>query len=222
MTMAAQGARGAAIGATTAMRVANELRRRILAGEIQPGRRLKIDEIAADCAVSHMPVRDALHELSREGIVDVLPHRGATIRAVDATFVRNLYDVRAALEGMLTERCAERIDAAGVAELGSLAAAYESACREADPAMRVAANRALHEAISRHAANPDAVGMLAQGRLLVEALRTRAGFGPRRTAAIVAEHRRLVDAIARRDAARAGAIARDHCSRARDDLLERL
>jgi DNA-binding GntR family transcriptional regulator len=220
--MAANRPGGEAIGATTAMRVADELRRRILAGEIQPGRRLKIDEIAADCDVSHMPVRDALHELSREGILDVQPHRGATIRAVDATFVRNLYDVRAALEGMLTERCAERIDAGGLAELRTLATAYEHACRDTDPAARVAANRALHDAINRHAANPDAVGMLAQGRLLVEALRTRAGFGPQRTAAIVAEHRRLVNAIAKHDAARAGAIARDHCTRARDDLLARL
>ncbi len=51
---------------------------------VRPGTRLKIDDIAALCAVSHMPVRDALHMLEREGVLDVLPHRGAVIRPVDA------------------------------------------------------------------------------------------------------------------------------------------
>ena len=88
-----------------------------LMGELAPGRRLKIDEIAAICAVSHMPVRGALHELEREGILELSPHRGAVIRPVDAHFVRNTYDLRAAIEGMLTERCAESIDEAGIAEL---------------------------------------------------------------------------------------------------------
>jgi DNA-binding GntR family transcriptional regulator len=81
-----------AIGATTAMRVAADLRRRILMGELAPGRRLKIDEVAAICAVSHMPVRGALHKLEREGILELSPHRGAVIRPVDAYFVRNTYD----------------------------------------------------------------------------------------------------------------------------------
>ncbi len=102
-----------AIGATTAMRVAADLRQRILTGEFAPGSRLKIDDIAAICAVSHMPVRGALHMLEREGVLDVLPHRGAVIRPVDARFVRNVYDLRAAIEGMLTERCAESVDSRG-------------------------------------------------------------------------------------------------------------
>ena len=52
-----------AIAATTAMRVADDLRRRILHGDFVPGQRLKIDDLASLCAVSHMPVRAALQEL---------------------------------------------------------------------------------------------------------------------------------------------------------------
>jgi DNA-binding GntR family transcriptional regulator len=204
------------------MRVADDLRRRILAGELEPGRRLKIDEVALLCEVSHMPVRDALHALEREGVLELAPHRGATIRAVDPVFVRNVYDLRAAIEGMLTERCAEAVDADGVTELRRLAAAFEEAAAGSDSARLVGANRRLHDAVNRHAGNPDAVRMLAQGRLLVEALRVRFGFGPRRAGAIVAEHRQIVSAIAKHDVERAGKLARAHCTRARDDLLERL
>ena len=211
-----------AIGATTAMRVAADLRRRILMGELEPGRRLKIDEIATICEVSHMPVRGALHELEREGILELSPHRGAMIRAVDAHFVRNTYDLRAAIEGMLTERCAEAVDEDGIAELRSRVDAFEDACAVADPLERVHANRELHDCINRYADNADAVRMLGQGRLLVEALRVRFGFGPRRTDAILAEHRQILRAIARHDIEKAGQLARAHCVRARDDLLTRL
>lgn len=208
-----------AIGATTAMRVAEELRRRILSGELPPGQRLKIDDIAALLDVSHMPVRVALHELEAEGVLEVFPHRGAVIKGVDARFVRNLFDLRAAVEAMLTERCAERIDAAGIANLRLLAGAYEAAAAQNDAPAMVSANLRLHAAINQIADNPEAVRVLSQGRLLVQALRMRFGFGTDRAAVIVREHQALVEAIARHDLPVAGELARLHCMGARDDLL---
>jgi DNA-binding GntR family transcriptional regulator len=85
--------RGAA-NFTSAMEVAAELRARILRGELKPGARLKIDDVATLCDVSHMPVRVALQSLEAEGIVDVYPHRGAVIKPVDAKFVRNALELR--------------------------------------------------------------------------------------------------------------------------------
>lgn len=211
----------AAIGATTAMRVAADLRRRILAGELSPGQRLKIDDLASLCAVSHMPVREALRELEGEGVLEVHPHRGAVIRGVDARFLRNFYDVRAAVEGMLTERCAERIDEAGLARLDAQVAAFE-ATDPADADLLVRRNRELHDTINAAADNPEALRMLAQGRVLADALRVRFGYGAGRIDRIVAEHRALLRAIRRRDAAKAGEVARRHCTRARDDLLARI
>jgi DNA-binding GntR family transcriptional regulator len=214
----------AALSATTAMRVAEDLRRRILHGELRPGQRLKIDDLAALCEVSHMPIREALRDLEGEGVLDVLPHRGALIRGVDAQFVRNVYDVRAAIEGMLTERCCERIDDAGLAELTQAVAAYEAAAKRygGNPERLLDANRRIHETINAAANNAEAVRVLAQGRLLIEALRVRFGYGAGRVDAVIAQHRALLRAIARRDAERAGRLARAHCVGARDDLLARM
>ena len=210
----------ASLTATTASRVADDLRRRILVGEFHPGQRLKIDELAALCAVSHMPVREALRELEGEGVLDVFPHRGAVIRGVDRRFIRNLYDVRGAIEGMLAERCAERIDGDALAELKRAADAFESAGARAED--RVAANSRFHATLNLAADNPEALRMLNQGRLLADALRVRFGYGAGRVEAIAAEHRALVRAITRKDVAQAGEIARRHCMRARDDLIKRL
>jgi DNA-binding GntR family transcriptional regulator len=212
----------APLSATTATRVAADLRRRILSGELAPGQRLKIDELAVLCEVSHMPVREALRELEGEGVLDVLPHRGATIRGVDERFVRNFYDVRGAIEGMLTGRCAERIDAAGLAVLKAAAREVEAAAARRDAEAIVAANRRFHDAINAAADNPEAQRMLAQGRVLADALRLRFGYGAGRSDAIIAEHAALVRAIGKRDAARAADIALRHCMRARDDLLARM
>lgn len=210
------------LSSTTASRVAADLRRRILAGELAPGQRLKLDELATLCEVSHMPVREALRELEGEGVLDVLPHRGATIRGVDRRFVENFYDLRGAIEGMLTGRCAERIDAHGLAALQAAARDVETAVSRRDAAAIVAANRRFHDTINAAAENAEALRMLQQGRVLADALRLRFGYGSGRADAIVSEHAELVRAIGRHDAERSATIARRHCMRARDDLLAQL
>ncbi|MEO8485771.1 MAG: GntR family transcriptional regulator [Betaproteobacteria bacterium] len=211
-----------AVNRTIASRVAAELRLRILHGQIEPGSRLKLEELSSQLDVSHMPVREALRELEGEGLLELYPHRGAVIKGVDAQFVRNLYDVRGAIEGMLTERCAEIVDPAGVRELNELVEAHAAAAAARDSDALLVTNRRLHDAINGWADNPEALHMLARGRVLVDALRLRYGFGSGRVEAVVAEHRTLLRAIERRDAERAGGIARRHCMRARDDLLARM
>ena len=184
-------------GATTApCRSPPTCAARILRGEFAPGQRLKIDDIAALCKVSHMPVRVALQDLEAEGVLDLYPHRGAVIRGVDARFVRNMLELRAAMEVMLTERCARSIDKAGLAELDGARARLRVAAARDDALAIVSANLRLHHAINRVADNPEALQVLGRGRLLIQALRVRFGFGPGRVDAVIAEHRALLRAIA--------------------------
>ena len=204
---------------TSAMEVAADLRQRILRGELRPGARLKIDDVATLCDVSHMPVRVALQSLEAEGILDVYPHRGAVIKAVDAKFVRNALELRAAVEVMLTESCTRLIDKDGLMELERHVQDFESAAERNDPLGIVDANLRLHDAIGRTADNPEAMRVLARGRLLIQALRVRYGFGPGRVYTVIAEHRALLHAIARKDVRKAGDVARRHCEGARDELL---
>ena len=134
-----------------------------------------------------MPVRVALQELEAEGVLDLYPHRGAVIRGVDARFVRNMLELRAAVEVMLTERCARLIDKAGMAELNELAQEFEAAAERKDSIAVVNANLRLHHAINRVADNPEAMHVLGRGRLLIQALRVRFGYGPGRTDTVIAE-----------------------------------
>jgi len=206
-------------GTTAAMQVAADLRRRIVQGELKPGARLKIDDVAELCAVSHMPVRVALQSLEAEGILDIYPRRGAVIKAVDARFVRNMLEVRGAMEVMLSVRCAQLVDKAGLDEIEGLVVDYEIAAGRNDALAIVRANLRLHDAINRWADNPEALRVLGRGRLLIQALRVRYGFAAGRVEEAMTEHRQLLRAIARRDERRASEIAWRHCQHARDELL---
>lgn len=207
------------IGATTSMQVAADLRRRILQGELMPGQRLKIDEIAVLCGVSHMPVRTALQELEAEGILAVHPRRGAEIRTIDADYITHMLDVRGAMEVMLTGKCAELIDEAQLKTLDHFIQDFEEKAQEAAPAPMLRANLQLHSFINGIAKNPEALRVLGRGRLLIEAMRMRFGYGGQRLSSILEEHRMIFDAISRRDIRAAREVAQDHCDHARDELL---
>jgi DNA-binding GntR family transcriptional regulator len=210
------------IGATTSMQVAADLRRRILNGELVPGQRLKIDEIAVLCGVSHMPVRTALQELESEGILTVHPRRGAEIRTIDADYITSMLDVRGAMEVMLTAKCATMIDDAGLITLERLVVAFEDKAKLSDPSGMLRANLQLHSFINGVAKNSEALRVLARGRLLIEAMRIRYGYGGTRTSTIIEEHRIIFDAIKRQDVRTAREIALQHCEHARDELLNLL
>jgi DNA-binding GntR family transcriptional regulator len=210
-----------ALSATTPQRVAYRMRIDIAAGRFAFGERMKIDALATRYGVSHMPVREALRELEAEGLVEISAHRGATVRGVDEAFIENICDIREALEVMLTERCARRAGDATLALLREQVRRHAALARE-EPQNRealIAANRAIHHTINAGAGNPQALRLLSNGRVLVEALRTSYGFRPGRVRQIVAEHKALVEAIAAKDAKKAGTIARQHCAGARADML---
>lgn len=207
--------------ATTAEKVTQRMREDILGARFRSGDRLKIADFAALYGVSQMPVREALRRLEGEGLLDVLPHRGATVRGIDETFLRNLYDIREVLEGLLAERCAERADAAAFARIDACVAAHERVVASGKEKRLAEANRQFHAAIAAGAANPEAERLLETGRVLVESLRLMVGRASGRLDEIVTQHRAIRDAIFLRDGARAGSLSRAHVVDAREDLIQR-
>ena len=89
-------------------RVTSDLRRDIVAGVLEPGAWLKTEELAARYAVSANPVREALWRLQGEGFVVANPHQGARVRGVDDDFVRNIFEIREAIEPIFVRRFCQR------------------------------------------------------------------------------------------------------------------
>ena len=208
--------------ATVSGDVVERLRRDILDGAHPSGSRLKVGVLARRYGVSPMPVREAIRILDAEGLVETSPRRGTRVVTVDDAFIRNVYDMREALEGMLAARCAQRAGRAEVGTVRSIIADHVAAMEGGDMIAVIELDRRLHLTIADVAQNPQARQALTIGRGLIEALRVRVDFSPARRADVVREHRMLADAIDAGDSRTAELVARIHVIGARDDLLARM
>ena len=90
--------------------IAARLSERITAGIYAPGRRVMEQEVSAEFSVSRGPVREALRLLEREGLVTILPRRGAQVTQLTTAEVREIFDIRAALNGLRDRQIAEGPD----------------------------------------------------------------------------------------------------------------
>lgn len=210
------------LGGSIADRVTATLRQEILAGSLAPGARLKILDLAGRYRISPLPVREALRRLEGERLVTAEAHRGATVRQPDAKMIADLYELRGTLEELLAGRAAERATPGAVHALRRLAARWEAAARVGDPAPLLEANRAFHDRIAELGDNPEAADAATRGWPLIVALRVQFRFSPERLAAIAAEHRALVAAIAAGDVQQARAVCRAHVQGSRLELQARM
>lgn len=207
---------------TVSDRVKRQIREDIIAGRVGSGDRLRIADLSARYGVSSIPVREALRALEGDRLVVIESHRGAVVRTLDRKIVTDMYDVRSSLETLMVRNAANRIDAVQARELAALADAYEAAAAQGDQQAMLLANQALHRRIGVLADNSEASRYYEQGWELVIGLRNRFGFGAERIAAITGEHRRMVEAIARRDQVQAARIVQEHCEGAKQDLLRQM
>ena len=203
-------------------RLRDQIRSDVAAGLWKLGQHMTLAELSAHYGVSANPVREALHQLQGEGIVEMRLNRGAVVRQVDAAFVKNVYNVRGAVEGMLAAEAALRATADDIARIESFVAAYERAVGTGDIGAIVQANRTLHQTINRLAENPLALEIIDGRSSLIDALRRTLGNRPGRLEEIMGEHREILAAIVGGDADRASQIARNHTARARDHMLDNI
>jgi DNA-binding GntR family transcriptional regulator len=209
-----------ALGGTIYQRVHEQIRNDILSGQISSGARLKISELAQRYGLSHMPVREALQQLQGEGLVILSPNRGASVRRMDARFIRSLFDIREALEGFLTNQAAEQMTSDVLERLAETQRRYDAAVVTGDLHACIALNRTFHEAILQVTGNEEALRLLSRHTALISALRARLGHAPDRMAMIQQEHWAILEALARGDGPTAQQIHAAHVRRAADDMLQ--
>ncbi|GAA1850301.1 GntR family transcriptional regulator [Pseudonocardia ailaonensis] len=191
-----------------------ELRRRIVDLDLRPGQRIVERDLAAELAVSRIPLREALQLLQSEGLVVLVPRRGAVVSPFTADDVRDLFDVRESLEVLAARLAAERHTAVGLTRLRRHMADAERALTAGDDPATAGANAAFHRTLVDIAANP----LLSSMMRPLEA-RTQWLFHLTRQRDLVQqhdEHQALYDALAARDADGAADIALAHVASGRE------
>ena len=202
---------------TLAEIVAATLREQIAAGRLPMGSVLNQLALARELGVSRAVVREAFRHLAAAGALRLAPYQRAVVTPLDAEDLDDLWAVRTTLEVLAVRRAARRPDAAS-----RLAPLVEAMVREQQPEVWLDLDRRFHQEIATLAGNPLLPTLLDAVRMPIDRfLQSVAGPRPRIRSANL-EHRALVDALARGDAAEASALVRLHIDRTRRFLARRL
>jgi DNA-binding GntR family transcriptional regulator len=184
------------------------LRDAIWEGRFAPGERIAEEEIARSLGVSRTPVRDALRRLQERGLLVVGASRSLVVAELSKQQVLELYAMREILEGSAARFAAQH---ASEAEIGILHRVLDEFGTHADDArMLIALNRRFHRAVCEAAHNRYLIATLDGMHDALALLHSNTFRLPNRRTESDAEHRRIVRAIARRNADEAEQAARNH------------
>jgi len=193
------------------------IRDKILKGQLRPGTALSRRRLARELGMSIVPVADALRRLESDGLVESRPRAGTRVRVPTEQDVRELYELREALESQSARLCAERANNAQRGELAQLAqeldGLFERLAKggDDDPAFSLGVHGRhvqFHMRIAEYAGSTLLREMIERNHLLI--LNWLFDVLGRRTPLPVGFHARLVEALGSGDPARADAAMRAH------------
>jgi DNA-binding GntR family transcriptional regulator len=198
------------VGGTVRGRAAEELRNRILTGGLAPGTRLDLDALTAEFGASRTPIREALLELSYEGLVEVAPRSGITVIGLTPRDVLDNFAILGTLAGKAAEWAAARITCDELDHIRSLADTVSLASGHGgnNHDDLVAANWRFHRAVHRASDSPRIVTLIRQAVGVVPT--NFFDVFPDQGQHSAADHDELVAALAARDGAAARLVAERH------------
>lgn len=200
--------------------VVARLRLRIVEGQIAPGAKLNERELSALLQVSRTPLREAIKMLAAEGLVELLPNRGAVAAQLDRQDVIDAFEVIAELEGLSGELAAQRIGAPELAEIRALHYEMLAAFTRRDLPAYYRLNARIHERINAAARNPVLAQTYRTVNARLQALRFRSNLDERKWERAVHEHEAMVERLAARDAPGLRALLVRHLDHKRDAVLD--
>ncbi|MES2187516.1 MAG: GntR family transcriptional regulator [Pseudomonadota bacterium] len=187
-----------------------QLREVFVSGEVPEGHKVPEALLCERFGVSRTPLREALKVLAAEGHVELLPNRGARVRALSLEEVDGLFAVAGALEALAGEQACERITDAELAQLQTLHDEMRACFDRRDMAPYYTLNRRIHEAIVQATRNPVLVAQYANLNARICRIRFATAMSPEIWSRAMAEHEGMLNALMRRDAAALSSILKTH------------
>jgi DNA-binding GntR family transcriptional regulator len=211
----------ATLARTVTDQVYEQVRDRIRSGTLEPGARIDQNALARVFGTSIVPVREALARLRADGLVRLVPHRGAFVEAISPSELIDIYSTREVLEEQAAQLAAPNLTDDDIQRLQRLLADMEDATHSGDFEALFALNRAFHFTIYVAARRRNLLQIIRQ--LWDQGDRYRRIYTelPERAHKGLDEHRAIMEACRRRDAAAIGYSIRHHIHQTTVELLER-
>ncbi len=204
------------------LEIYEEIKRAVLSGDLPPGTILGEAELSRRWSVSRTPVREALRQLEQEDVITWTPRRGAAVAPVTVKSLRDVVELRQAMEALSVRLAAQRCSRADVAELQAILDGIDQAHARGDIQATIELDDAFHRRIALASGNQ--LLAASAGRLLdrVRFARSMARHIPGRQEEFQVEHTRILEAIAAHDAGAAERAMSEHVERSRARLIEML
>ncbi len=202
--------------------VFNTLRQAILRGELEPGERLMEIQLANKLGVSRTPVREAIHKLSQEGLVIMIPRKGAEVADISEKSMRDVLEVRKALEELAVQLVCDKITGEQIEDLIEAGEAFKQALNGKDVMEIAEADVRFHDVIYQATDNEKLIQLLnnlseQMYRYRVEYLKDESVF-PR----LAKEHDEIVELIEKRDKENASKAVCEHIDNQITTVLKKI
>lgn len=190
--------------------VAERLRELILSGEMEPKERVNEIELCERFGISRTPLREAIKILATEGLLELLPNRGARVGSVSQAEIEEMIEVVAGLEATAAELACRTISEAEIDAIDAKTIVMAKACQRGDEVSYFTLNREIHEALMAAARNATLAGIYGNLSSRIQRMRYTAHKTPEQWSRAMDEHSRMVDLLRARDGEALGRLMRDH------------
>lgn len=194
------------------------LREQIINGTYAPGRRMTLADLSGELGLSHMPVREALLKLEREGLLVSEAHKGMRVVALSLKDAQEIFEIRCELEGLSAYRAATSGDIDLIVDLVSINRDFADAFERQDFTAMGSANWMLHRRILRAANSAQLTRLLEDHWAASQRYRSGYQLIPGRARHTIAEHDAIITALNTGDPEAARDAARAHILRAGAEL----
>ena len=190
--------------------VFNTLRQAILKGELKPGERLMEIQLAEKLGVSRTPIREAIRKLELEGLVLMIPRRGAEVARISPKNLQDTLEVRGALEELATNLACRRISDEELQKLQDAEVHFRQVVSNGTEMQIAEADEAYHDIIYAASGNDRLVQMINNLREQMYRYRLEYIKDEEQRGTLIQEHEKILEAIRNRDAKTAVTLMRTH------------
>lgn len=202
--------------------VFNTLRQAILTGELKPGERLMEIHLADKLGVSRTPIREAIRKLELEGLVTMIPRKGAEVAQITEKSMNDVLEVRRAMDALCAELACERITDEEIQQLGQACVTFEAAVKTGDVKKIAQADVELHDIIVKATGNQRLVQLI--NNLSEQMYRYRFEYikDASQHQRLIEEHRVIYESILKKDRETASQAARMHIDNQKKAIIAQI
>ena len=200
--------------------VFNTLRQAILRGELKPGERLMEIQLANKLGVSRTPIREAIRKLELEGLVLMIPRKGAEVADISEKSLRDVLEVRKALEELAVQLACDKITKEEIEDLKKAAEDFKKILKSRDITEIAEADVRFHDIIFMATDNQKLVQLLNNLREQMYRFRVEYLKNEEVHPQLIAEHEKIIEHIMERDKAKASAIVSEHINNQGEGVID--